>query len=141
EFWESLNTAANLHLPVLYLVPDNGFAISVPLSDQHPAPVHELVRGFRGLTVHHLDGTDYFGVRDAARSIVEHIRAGVGPALIHADVVRPYSHSAADTQSKYRSVEELTEEAQRDPLDRFERELIEGGVITAEQAADLRAEA
>ncbi len=141
EFWESLNTAANLHLPVLYMVHDNGFAISVPVSDQHPAPVHELVRGFRGLEVHHLDGTDYFGVRDAAKSIVEHIRAGVGPALIHADVVRPYSHSAADTQSKYRSVEELAEEARHDPLDRFAAELVEGGVLTADQAADLRAEA
>ncbi|NLD76542.1 MAG: dehydrogenase [Acidimicrobiales bacterium] len=141
EFWESLNTAANLHLPVLYLVPDNGFAISVPLSDQHPAPVHELVRGFRGLAVHHLDGTDYFGVRRAAQDIVEHIRAGVGPALIHADVVRPYSHSAADTQSKYRSVEELAEEARRDPLDRLERELVEGGVLTVEQAAAVREEA
>ena len=63
EFWESLNTACNLHLPVLYVVPDNGFAISVPATDQHPAPVAELVRGFRGLEVHRLDGTDYFGVR------------------------------------------------------------------------------
>ena len=141
EFWESLNTAANLHLPVLYVVPDNGFAISVPVTDQHPAPVHELVRGFRGLEVHHLDGTDYFGVRDAAKSIVEHVRAGVGPALIHADVVRPYSHSAADTQSRYRSVEELAEEARRDPLDRFEADLVGGGVIGEAEAADLRAEA
>jgi 2-oxoisovalerate dehydrogenase E1 component len=58
EFWESLNTACNLHLPVLYVVPDNGFAISVPSTDQHPAPVSELVRGFRGLAIHHLDGTD-----------------------------------------------------------------------------------
>jgi len=141
EFWESLNTAANLHLPVLYVVHDNGYAISVPVSDQHPAPVHELVLGFRGLEVHHLDGTDYFGVRDAAKSIVEHIRAGVGPALIHADVVRPYSHSAADTQSKYRSLEELTEEARRDPLDRFEHDLVAGGVLSAEAAAAIRAEA
>jgi 2-oxoisovalerate dehydrogenase E1 component len=141
EFWESLNTAANLHLPVLYLVPDNGFAISVPLSDQHPAPVHELVRGFRGLAVHHIDGTDYFAVREAAQSIVEHVRAGVGPALIHADVVRPYSHSAADTQSKYRSLEELAEEARRDPLDRFERDLVAGGVLTAEEAHAVREEA
>lgn len=141
EFWESLNTAANLHLPVLYLVPDNGFAISVPLSDQHPAPVNELVRGFRGLAVHHIDGTDYFSVRSAAQGIVEHVRAGVGPALIHADVVRPYSHSAADTQSKYRSVEELAEEARRDPLDRFERDLVVGGVLTADEARAVRDEA
>ena len=141
EFWESLNTACNLHLPVLYVVPDNGFAISVPSSDQHPAPVHELVRGFRGLEVHHLDGTDYLGVREAARSIVEHIRAGVGPALIHADVVRPYSHSAADTQSKYRSVEELAAEAARDPLDRFEQDLVAGGLLSQAAADHLRIEA
>ena len=133
EFWESLNTACRLHLPVLYVVPDNGFAISVPSTDQHPAPVHELVRGFRGLDVHHLDGTDYFKVRKKAKSIVEHIRAGVGPALIHADVVRPYSHSAADTQSKYRSVEELAAEALRDPIDRLEHELVDAGVLTAER--------
>src|SRR3954464_1170424 len=141
EFWESLNSACNLHLPVLYVVPDNGFAISVPVSDQHPAPVHELVRGFRGLEVHHLDGTDYFAVRDAATSIIEHIRAGVGPALIHADVIRPYSHSAADTQSKYRSVEELAEEGRHDPIDRLEAALIDGGVLSEERAGALRAEA
>ncbi|MCU1357937.1 MAG: bfmBAB [Acidimicrobiales bacterium] len=141
EFWESLNTACNLHLPVLYVVPDNGFAISVPVIDQHPAPVHELVRGFRGLEVHHLDGTDYFAVRDAAASIVAHVRAGVGPALVHADVVRPYSHSAADTQSKYRSVEELAEEARHDPLDRFAADLVGGGVLSDAEVKDLRAEA
>ena len=138
EFWESLNTACNLHLPVLYVVPDNGFAISVPASDQAPAPVAELVQGFRGLEIHRLDGTDYFAVRDDARSIIEHVRAGVGPALIHADVVRPYSHSAADTQSKYRSVEELAEEGRHDPIDRFEADLIRGGVLSAREAAALR---
>jgi 2-oxoisovalerate dehydrogenase E1 component len=141
EFWESLNTACNLHLPVLYVVPDNGFAISVPALDQHPAPVAELVAGFRGLEAHRMDGTDYFGVRQQARSIIERIRAGVGPALIHADVVRPYSHSAADTQSKYRSAEELAEERSRDPIDRMEASLVDGGVITGEQAAELRAAA
>ena len=141
EFWESLNTACNLHLPVLYVVPDNGFAISVPSVDQHPAPVAELVMGFRGLEIHHLDGTDYFGVREQAESIVAHIRAGVGPALIHADVVRPYSHSAADTQSKYRSTEELDAEAKLDPIVRMEAELIAGRVFTADDAAALRAEA
>jgi len=141
EFWESLNTACNLHLPVLYVVPDNGFAISVPSIDQHPAPVAELVRGFRGLEVHRLDGTDYFAVRDDARSVIEHVRAGVGPALIHADVVRPYSHSAADTQSKYRSVEELAEEARHDPIDAMEAELIRGCVLSAADAAAIRLQA
>jgi 2-oxoisovalerate dehydrogenase E1 component len=141
EFWESLNTACNLHLPVLYVVPDNGFAISVPSKDQHPAPVAELVRGFRGLEAHRLDGTDYFTVRSRAKAIIERVRAGVGPALIHADVVRPYSHSAADTQSKYRSPEELAEEARLDPIERMAAELVKGGVATPEQIDALRAEA
>ncbi len=141
EFWESLNTACNLHLPVLYLVADNGFAISVPALDQAPAPVAELVSGFRGLEVHHLDGTDYFAVREQAPSIIDHIRAGVGPALIHADVVRPYSHSAADTQAKYRLPAELARDAELDPIGRMERELVQAGVLTADQVAELRAEA
>ncbi len=146
EFWESLNTACNLHLPVLYVVPDNGFAISVPASDQAPAPVAELVRGFRGLEIHRLDGTDYFAVRDAAESIVAHIRAGVGPALIHADVVRPYSHSAADTQSKYRSLEELDRRSPPRPASTASRPetCSPGGVLTTPRSPSsrtLRAEA
>ncbi len=79
EFWESLNTACTLHLPVLYVVADNGYAISVPAADQHPAPVIELVRGFRGLERARVDGTDYFAVRRTVRSMVERVRAGVGP--------------------------------------------------------------
>jgi len=141
EFWESLNTACNLALPVLFVVPDNGFAISVPTADQQPAPVAELVRGFRGLDVHHLDGTDYFAIRQAAKPIIERVRAGVGPALLHCDVVRPYSHSAADTQSKYRSADELADEARRDPIDRMERALVDGGVLSAQQALEVRVEA
>ena len=141
EFWESLNTACTLHLPVLYVVADNGYAISVPASDQHPAPVIELVRGFRGLRTARLDGTDYAAVRRIGRSMIEHVRAGVGPALIHADVVRPYSHSAADTQSKYRPGSELAEEATHDPVDRMEHELVGAGLLSAEDAAAIRAEA
>jgi 2-oxoisovalerate dehydrogenase E1 component len=141
EFWESLNTACTLHLPVLYVVADNGFAISVPSSDQAPAPVSDLVRGFAGLEIHHLDGTDYFEVRRRAAAIIAHVRAGVGPALIHADVTRPYSHSAADTQSKYRSSDELAGEAARDPIDRLERVLVSAGVLSEDEAAAIRARA
>ena len=141
EFWESLNTACTLHLPVLYVVADNGFAISVPAADQHPAPVVELVRGFRGLERARVDGTDYFAVRRTVRSMVERVRAGVGPALLHADVIRPYSHSAADTQTSYRSPEELAVEAAHDPIDRFEAALIDQGVLTPDEAAAIRADA
>src|ERR671911_614821 len=140
EFWESLNTACTEHLPVLFLVADNGYAISVPSSEQSPAPVNELVRGFAGLQVRSVDGTDYFAVRRAARKIVANVRAGVGPALMHARVTRPYSHSAADTQSKYRLAQEMEWELEHDPIDRLEREPVDGGVVTDEEAAAIRAD-
>jgi 2-oxoisovalerate dehydrogenase E1 component len=76
EFWESLNTACTLALPVLFVVADNGYAISVPSADQSPAPISDLVAGFRGLAVHRVDGCDYFGVRRQAAEIVAHVRAG-----------------------------------------------------------------
>ncbi|MGI8753968.1 MAG: alpha-ketoacid dehydrogenase subunit alpha/beta [Acidimicrobiales bacterium] len=141
EFWESLNTACSLHLPVLYVIADNGYAISVPASDQSPAPIGELVRGFRGLTIHTLDGVDYFEVRARAREIVPHVRAGVGPTLIHATVTRPYSHSSADTQSKYRSSAELSDEDARDPIHLMEAALLEGGVLDADGVDAIREEA
>ena len=141
EFWESLNTACVEALPVLFVVADNGYAISVPSSEQAPAPVSELVSGFAGLHVHTVDGTDYFAVRSLAAEAVAKVRAGTGPALIHATVTRPYSHSAADTQSKYRLPGELATEAQKDPIARFEKALIEAHVVTPEEAAAIRAEA
>jgi 2-oxoisovalerate dehydrogenase E1 component len=141
EFWESLNTACVEHLPVLYVVADNGYAISVPASEQAPAPVNELVGGFTGLEVHTVDGTDYFAVRDIVPGIISQVRAGVGPALLHARVTRPYSHSAADTQSKYRLPQELESELEHDPIDGMERALVERGVITPDEAVEIREEA
>ncbi len=141
EFWESLNTACTLHLPVLFVVADNGYAISVPSDEQSPAPISELVAGFRGLAVHAIDGRDYFEVRARAHDIVAHIRAGTGPALVHAQVTRPYSHSSADTQSKYRSVEELAEEAAEDPILQLEQALLAGGVLDEEGVAEIRQDA
>jgi 2-oxoisovalerate dehydrogenase E1 component len=141
EFWESLNTACTLHLPVLYVVADNGYAISVPASDQAPAPISELVKGFRGLHVHRWNGCDYFEIRKKAPGVIARVRAGTGPALVHATVTRPYSHSAADTQAKYRSPEELADERAHDPIDLMEASLISMGALDAERAAAIRAEA
>ena len=67
EFWESLNTACSLRLPVLYIIADNGYAISVPAAQQSPAPISEMVQGFPGLSVHQIDGRDYFEVRRRRR--------------------------------------------------------------------------
>jgi 2-oxoisovalerate dehydrogenase E1 component len=113
----------------------------VPSTDQSPAPVSEMVRGFRGLHVHVLDGCDYFVVRERAQDIVAEVRAGVGPALIHASVTRPYSHSSADTQSKYRSAGELALESERDPLVLMEQTLLDGGLYSPDQVRELKEEA
>jgi 2-oxoisovalerate dehydrogenase E1 component len=141
EFWESLNTACRLHLPTLYVVADNGYAISVRAADQSPAPVSELVRGFRGLAVTQMDGWDYATCRNRGGRAIARVRAGEGPGLIHAHVTRPYSHSSADSQAKYRDAGELAEEQAHDPIDTFERQLVSAGVLTEDRAAALRAEA
>ncbi|MGH9105021.1 MAG: alpha-ketoacid dehydrogenase subunit alpha/beta, partial [Acidimicrobiales bacterium] len=141
EFWESLNTACCLRLPVLYVIADNGYAISVPTWQQSPAPISELVKGFPGLAVHRVDGCDYFEVRKKAPAIVAAVRRGEGPALVHATVTRPYSHSSADTQSKYRPREELDDESRRDPITTMERALVEGEVLSSDEAAQMREKA
>ena len=126
---------------MLFVVADNGYAISVRASDQSPAPVSELVRGFRGLAVTKMDGWDYGSCRTKGARAVGRVRAGEGPGLIHALVTRPYSHSSADSQAKYRDSVELAEEAEHDPIDSFRRELVAGGVLTDEEAHAIAVEA
>ncbi|HUS60789.1 MAG TPA: dehydrogenase E1 component subunit alpha/beta [Acidimicrobiales bacterium] len=141
EFWESLNTACRLHLPVLFVVADNGYAISVRASDQAPAPISEMVMGFRGLAITKFDGRDYFTAREKGAEAIARVRAGEGPGLIHAQVTRPYSHSAQDTQSKYRPAAELEEERLHDPILLLEQALVGAGVLTTARADEIRAEA
>jgi 2-oxoisovalerate dehydrogenase E1 component len=141
EFWEALNTASRLHLPVLFVVADNGYAISVRSTDQHPAPISEMVRGIRGLHVVKMDGRDYFEVRRKGANAIAHVRAGAGPCLVHALVTRPYSHSLSDDQKKYRAAEELDDEREHDPITVLEQRLIAAGVLTSEVAELMRTEA
>jgi 2-oxoisovalerate dehydrogenase E1 component len=141
EFWESLNTACRLHLPVLYVVADNGYAISVRLADQAPAPVSEMVLGIRGLRIVKMDGRDYFEVRRKGADAIAHVRAGAGPCLVHALVTRPYSHSLSDDQRRYRGAEELADEAAHDPIEVLERQLVAAGALTPEQIEVMRARA
>jgi 2-oxoisovalerate dehydrogenase E1 component len=141
EFWESLNTACRLHLPVLYVVADNGYAISVRLADQAPAPISEMVMGIRGLHVVKVDGCDYFDVRRKGANAIAHVRAGAGPCLVHAHVTRPYSHSLSDDQRKYRGADELADEATHDPIEVLERELLALGVIDEARLDQMREQA
>jgi 2-oxoisovalerate dehydrogenase E1 component len=138
EFWESLNTACRLHLPVLFVVADNGYAISVRSTDQAPAPVSEMVRGIRGLHVVKMDGCDYFEVRRNGANAIAHVRAGAGPCLVHALVTRPYSHSLSDDQKKYRSTHELEDEREHDPIEVLQAQLMAAGVLTEESVAEYR---
>jgi 2-oxoisovalerate dehydrogenase E1 component len=141
EFWESLNTACRLALPVVYLVADNGYAISVPTKDQAPAPISDLVAGFPGLLIRRFDGCDYLASRAITAEAIASVRSGAGPALLHANVTRPYSHSSSDNQSKYRHADELERERERDPLVAFEAGLIDSGIVSVQEVAAIKADA
>ncbi len=113
----------------------------MPSRDQSPAPISDLVSGFPGISVTKLDGCDYFASRAAGAAAVAGVRAGRGPALLHATVTRPYSHSSSDTQARYRLAADIDAERARDPLRRLERELVEAGVLSEDDAAAMRTEA
>jgi 2-oxoisovalerate dehydrogenase E1 component len=120
EFWESLNTACGKGLPVVYLVEDNGYAISVPVEIQTPGgDISRVVTCFPGLKILRADGTDFLESYRAMREAVDHARGRKGPVLVHARVIRPYSHSLSDDERLYKSPKEREEEARRDPLRRF----------------------
>jgi 2-oxoisovalerate dehydrogenase E1 component len=141
EFWESLEAACTLQLPVLYLIADNGYSHSVR-TDQHvPGPISSIVSGFPGLHIADIDGTDYFTARETGEELVSYVRAGLGPALIRASVTRPYSHSSVDSQSRYRTAKDLEDESGRDPIRKFENSLIDRGLVTREQCNEFKAEA
>ncbi|HEV7902424.1 MAG TPA: thiamine pyrophosphate-dependent enzyme, partial [Pyrinomonadaceae bacterium] len=141
EFWEALNTASNLKLPVLFLVEDNGYAISVPVEVQTAGgDVSRLVAGFPDLYLQKCDGTDPVESLETLTRAVEYCRARRGPALVHAKVIRPYSHSLSDDEKLYRPDEERTTDAERDPVKRFGALLIEEGFLTQEELQKLKDE-
>ncbi len=117
EFWESLNAACLGRLPVVYLVEDNGYAISVPVEVQTAGgDISRLVASFPGLMVQSVDGTDFVESYGAMTAAVAYTRARKGPALVHAKVVRPYSHSLSDDEKLYKTTDERAAEARRDPI-------------------------
>ena len=120
EFWEAISTACLRHLPVLFLIEDNGYAISVPVEFQTPGgDISRLVRSFPGLYVDSIDGTDFLASLRAMRTATAHVRARNGPAFVHARVIRPYSHSLSDDERLYKTPAEREAEARRDPLTAF----------------------
>jgi len=141
EFWESLNTACNLGLPVVYVVEDNGYAISVPVEVQTAGgSISRLVRGFPGLHVVECDGTDIGAMYGAAAEVVGHARQRRGPALLHAHCTRPYSHSMSDDERMYRTPEEREAQDERCPLRRTRQLLLAAGIATPDELDRLESD-
>jgi len=141
EFWESLNTASNRKVPILYLIEDNGYAISVPVEVQTAGgSISRLVRSFPDLLVREVDGTDPLASLAVLKEAAAWCRARRGPALVHAHVIRPYSHSLSDDETLYRPAAEREQDARRDPLVSFPRFLVAEGLATEEDLKAMRAQ-
>jgi len=141
EWWEAMNTASNLKLPVLFLIEDNKYAISVPIEVQTAGgSVSKLVANFPNLLVQEVDGCDPVASYDALNRAADWCRARKGPALVHAHVTRPYSHSLSDDEVLYKPTREREEEAKRDPVAVFPKRLIEDGVATESEIEAIKAQ-
>jgi 2-oxoisovalerate dehydrogenase E1 component len=139
EFWEALSTACNLKLPVIFLIEDNGYAISVPVEVNTPGgSISKLVRGFPGLFIADVDGCDFLESFDALRYAAEYCRTRKGPALVHAHVIRPYSHSLSDDEALYRTKEEREQELARDPVGTMARFLLAEGILSEASLEELK---
>ncbi|MEO8878821.1 MAG: dehydrogenase E1 component subunit alpha/beta [Gemmatimonadaceae bacterium] len=141
EFWESINSACNLGLPVVYVIEDNGYAISVPVEVNTPGGnISKLLGSFPGLYIQEVDGCDFVASHSAMTRAVDYARKRKGPALVHAHVIRPYSHSLSDDEVMYRPASEREADAARDPLVNFPKWLIAEGHATEESLAAMREE-
>lgn len=141
EWWESLNSACTMKLPVIFVVEDNGYAISTPVEvNTAGGDITQLVTGFPSLLIQKIDGTDPLASYAAFKKAVEYCRERKGPAFIHAKVIRPYSHSLSDDERLYRPSEELEADAAIDPIKTYAEFLMTEGIVSSEQLETLRKE-
>jgi 2-oxoisovalerate dehydrogenase E1 component len=141
EFWESLNTTCTRSAPILYLVEDNGYAISVPVEVQTPGgDISKLVESFPNLKVLRCDGTDFLASYRTLGEAVAWVRRERKPAFVHAKVIRPYSHSLSDDERLYKTPEERQAESGRDPITRMRTFLLSEGVMTENEIEALAAD-
>ena len=130
EFWECMNAACLSKLPLVILVEDNGFAISVPVEHQTAGgSISAMLRSLPHLYITECDGTDFIRSFQAMSDAVAYARSGRGPALVHAHCTRPYSHSLSDDERLYKTAAERAAEASRDPLVTYPEWLIREGVL------------
>ncbi len=139
EWWEALNSACTMKLPVIFVVEDNGYAISTPVEvNTAGGDISKLVTGFPGLFIQKIDGTDPLASYAAFKDAVEYCRKRKGPAFIHAKVIRPYSHSLSDDEKLYRPEEEREADARIDPIKTYAEFLMTEGICSSEQLEALR---
>ena len=142
EFWESLTTAVVNKLPVLYLVEDNGYAISVPVRVQTPkGSISKTLGNFPGLQVKEVDGHCPIQSYQVAKEAEKYLRLGKGPMLIHAHVTRPYSHSLSDDHKFYRTDDELAKEATRDVVMSYPAFLVKSKILSRDEVENIRTQA
>jgi len=137
EFFEAVNWATREELPVLFLVQNNGYAISVPQNCQTASDVHRIAAGF-GLPTFRVDGTWYEGLYQTLPPLIESMRQGGGPALIEAEVVRLDSHSVSDDQTVYRSDDEMAKARERDPIMLTEKYLLKYSIMSEKEIEETR---
>ena len=141
EFHEAINWSSRDKLPVLFLVENNKYAISVPVHQQSGGKDHsisEMMAGYDNLLRLKIDGTDYEESFAAVQKAVKYIKSGKGPALIEAEVVRLLSHSSSDDQKKYRDHDELEEDLKNCPIDKLSKKMISAGYLTKEDYEKLK---
>lgn len=140
EFWEALTTACVQKLPVLFLVEDNGYAISVPVSVQTPGgSISVALKNFPGLRVESCDGNCPIESYDVIKKVEPYLRAHEGPVLLHAKVTRPYSHSLSDDHAYYRTKDDLQHEAKIDVINSFPNFLLEHKLVSSEKLEEIKA--
>jgi 2-oxoisovalerate dehydrogenase E1 component len=138
EFWEAMNTACNEKLPVMFVVEDNGYAISVPIEVQTAGgSISQLLRNFPNLLIEECDGTDPVAAYAACKRAADYCRSGKGPALVHGHVIRPYSHSLSDDERLYRPDSERQQDAKRDPITRMQLFLVRENILTEDEINKL----
>ncbi len=139
DFHEALNWASRDKLPVIFVIQNNKYAISVHISQQMSGQsVFKFTGGYDGLNRYRVDGTDFIKSYDVVRQAVEDARAGNGPALIEADTVRLLPHSSSDSQIKYRGKEDLEKDKEQDPIRKLEILLTEAGMFDSGELESLR---
>ncbi|MFQ5866062.1 MAG: thiamine pyrophosphate-dependent enzyme, partial [bacterium] len=140
DFHEALNWASRDKLPVIFVIQDNKYAISVPRHQQTAGGVYYLAQGYKGLHRYKVDGTDFIESYEVMKEATERVRSGEGPSIVVADVIRLVPHSSSDDHTRYRTKEDLEKDALRDPIKRLSEYLLSSKILSKNELESLAEE-